>query len=110
MKFPINSRPRKAWPTLVLAVLLSFFLIQSIQAGPWVTNGPLNAGRFAHTPPLLLNGQVLIVGGAITSGAPAGSAKLSDPATGTNRLTGAPKTPRRDHTATLLLTGKVLVA
>jgi hypothetical protein len=93
----------------ILTLLLGFLAHPPAQASPWITNSPLNFGRFSHTATVLLNGQVLIVGGVATSAANANSVELCDLATGTNRLTGAPITPRRDHTATLLLNGRVLV-
>src|SRR5258708_4354225 len=74
MKLNTNPRARRFRLTPTFAVLvLSSFLIHPAQAAPWVTNGPLKLGRFAHTSTLLLNGQVLIVGGVVTAGANANS-------------------------------------
>src|SRR5262245_5047424 len=67
----------------------------------------LNEPRAAHTATRLMNGRVLIVGGA---GAP-GTAELFDPVTGTFTLTGPLRTARAGfHTATLLADGRVLIA
>jgi hypothetical protein len=58
---------------------------------------------------LLLDGRVLVVGGAGLSGILA-SAELYDPQAGSWSLTGPLHTARRFHTATLLPNGTVLVA
>ena len=74
--------------------------------------GSMTTGRQNHTSTLLLNGQVLVVGGfsspASTSIAP--TAELYDPLKGTFSLTGSPSVPRGGHTATLLPNGSVLIA
>jgi N-acetylneuraminic acid mutarotase len=82
--------------------------------GTWTPTGSLNVRRRNHTATLLPNGKVLVAGGiqedlgfgyfTITS------AELYDPATGTWSVTGSLATARGDHTATLLSSGKVLVA
>jgi N-acetylneuraminic acid mutarotase len=86
--------------------------------GTWSTTGNLNTGRAHHTATLLAGsgGKVLVAGGF--SCAPPSqtcsalnSAELYDPATGTWSSTGNLNSGRADgHTATLLLSGKVLVA
>jgi N-acetylneuraminic acid mutarotase len=54
---------------------------------------------------------VLVVGGLSANGTGVqASAELYDPSTGSWSLTGSLRTPRRNHTATLLPDGKVLVA
>jgi N-acetylneuraminic acid mutarotase len=86
--------------------------------GNWTNTGPLNVARTAtrighSTATLLANGQVLAAGGNVyqvnANGALA-SAELFDPASGTWTMTGSLPGPRSDHSATLLLNGKVLVA
>jgi hypothetical protein len=81
--------------------------------GRFTATGALQAARAQHTATLLCdldagpctNPKVLVVGGG-----PA-SAELYDPTTGTFTLTaGSPATARVSHTATLLLSGKVLIA
>ena len=79
--------------------------------------GPLNAGRGQHAATLLATGQALVAGGLSTEFSGQGfgfnaarSAELFDPVTGRWSVTGRLGTARRYHTATLLASGKVLVA
>ncbi len=78
------------------------------------TNGPsMRVGRTGHTATLLKNGKVLVTGGisALTSAIPPlASAELYDPVANTWTDTGLMRVGRVDHTATLLPSGKVLVA
>jgi hypothetical protein len=76
------------------------------------TVGPLASARYEHTATLLNDGsgKVLIVSGRNGS-AYVPTAELYDPATGTfSPTTSAPLEARATHTATLLNTGKVLIA
>lgn len=82
--------------------------------GTWSTTGGMVAPRGGHTATLLPNGRVLVAG---RSGDNGPSAELYDPSTGTWSTTGAMLVPRGGHhsfrgghTATLLHSGKVLVA
>jgi hypothetical protein len=70
-------------------------------------HGPLN-GRHGYRY-LVAQRPVLVAGGAVSNGNTTNSAELYDPAAGGNKSTGAMTVTRRDHTATLLLNGKVLV-
>jgi N-acetylneuraminic acid mutarotase len=79
--------------------------------------GALLTGRYAHTATMLANGKVLVSGGfggpgsTIQSGGAAlASAEIYDPTAGTWTATGSMNSPRMNHTATLLPSGKVLVA
>src|SRR4030095_10018389 len=76
--------------------------------GQWTMTGSLNTARSLHTATLLLNGQVLVVGGG--GNELLDSAELFDPNTGTWNVTGHLKTARFLHTATLLSDGRVMVA
>ena len=82
----------------------------------FAATGSLATGRISPTATLLPSGKVLVAGGSDgSSGAPKGSsatrgAELYDPATGTWSATGDFTTARWDHTATLLPSGKALVA
>jgi len=82
--------------------------------GVWTTTGSLANARNHHPATLLPNGQVLVAGGA-ASGVFGmtnffASAELYDPATGVWTATGSMDGGRGGHTATLLSSGKVLVA
>lgn len=70
----------------------------------------MGVGRGDHTATLLMNGEVLIVGGFASTMGIQQSAELYDPATGTFRPTGSMTMPRIGHTATLLKDGRVLIA
>jgi hypothetical protein len=76
----------------------------------FAATGNMTTGRAYHTATLLSNGQVLISGGAGTSGAELASVELYDPTTGVFTATGSMSTGRAAHTATLLSNGKVLIA
>jgi hypothetical protein len=71
----------------------------------------MNVDRITFTDTLLRDGRVLVVGGFSSNGSGVqASAELFDPATGRWTSTGGLRTPRRNHTATLLPDGTVLVA
>ncbi len=80
--------------------------------GSWTTTGSLVDPRENHTATLLPNGKVLVAGGDGDNGMFSyfSRGELYDPATGTWTTTGSMTTPRALHTATLLPSGKVLVA
>ena len=76
--------------------------------------GDMTVDRALHTAMLLGNGKVLIAGGQESAGTTPtyvflASAELYDPVTETFTVTGSMATPRVDHTATLLGSGKVLM-
>jgi hypothetical protein len=76
------------------------------------TTGPLATARMLHTATLLPSGKVLVAGGYNSSSTSTlASAELYDPVAGTFAPTAGPlATAREWHTATLLPSGKVLVA
>lgn len=81
----------------------------------WTATGSMLSPRSQHTATLLPSGRVLVVGGAYYDDGRGAeiilaTAELYDPATGTWTATGAMISPRVEHTATLLLSGRVLVA
>jgi hypothetical protein len=76
--------------------------------GTWTATGSMIDTRVAHTAIRLLDGTVLVVGGA-NGGVTEPGAELYDPATGTWTATGPMVQPRHDHSATLLLDGRVFV-
>ncbi|WP_374562316.1 Kelch repeat-containing protein [Ideonella sp.] len=81
-------------------------------SGAFTATGDPLARRVAHTATRLLDGRVLVVGGADWANFflfAESSAELYDPATGTWTQTGSMDTNRKYHTATLLPNGKVLV-
>jgi N-acetylneuraminic acid mutarotase len=80
--------------------------------GQWSSAG-LIPRRYNHTATLLPNGKVLIAGGNSTTssgGSNTSTAELYDIYSGTWSTTESMATARRNHTATLLRNGKVLVA
>ena len=85
-------------------------------SGTWIATGSMGTARRYHTGTLLPSGKVLVAGGYDSSRELSSaelelsSAELYDPASGTWIATGSMGTARRYHTATLLPSGKVLVA
>jgi N-acetylneuraminic acid mutarotase len=82
------------------------------RTGRWTRTGRMSAARLFQTATLLPNGKVLIAGGCgdPDCNSALASAELYDPATGTWSTTGRMSVPRGEHSATLLLDGKVLVS
>jgi WD40 repeat protein len=80
--------------------------------GKFIPTGLMTTGRFSQTATLLLDGQVLIAGGAKDNSftASLASAELYDPKTGTFTATGSMANARQNNTATLLSDGRVLIA
>jgi N-acetylneuraminic acid mutarotase/CII-binding regulator of phage lambda lysogenization HflD len=78
----------------------------------WSAAGALATARNYHTATLLPSGKVLVAGGSSDSSGPTSlaSAELYNPATNTWAVAGTLATARQIHTATLLPSGKVLVA
>jgi N-acetylneuraminic acid mutarotase len=83
----------------------------------FIATSALLTARYAHTATVLANGKMLVAGGfggptsTIQSGGAAlAAAELYDPTTGTWTATGSMNNARMNHTATLLPSGRVLVA
>lgn len=71
----------------------------------------MGTARCQHSATLLSDGRVLVVGGREwgTYGQPLDSVEIYDPKTGTFSPSGPLNSPRADHQATLLPSGKVLI-
>jgi Bacterial Ig-like domain (group 2)/Kelch motif len=79
-----------------------------------MTRGAMATAREQHTATLLADGRVLIVGGTTSTGTrdshPTATVEVYNPSTGSFSVTGSMAEARILHTATLLPSGKVLVA
>jgi hypothetical protein len=74
--------------------------------------GNMSVGRYSHTATLLPDGRVLVTGGVAQSEAkivPTETAEIYDPISGAFTKVGNMGRARAFHSATLLLTGKVLI-
>jgi hypothetical protein len=76
----------------------------------WSSAGNMAVGRYSHTATRLLDGQVLVTGGADNITGPLASVELYNPATNTWTTVGSLAGARYYHTATLLANGLVVVA
>jgi N-acetylneuraminic acid mutarotase len=79
----------------------------------WSNADSLGTGRRDHTATLLSNGKLLVVGGGVNffgSNVATNSAEIYDPTTNSWTNANNMNSGRITHTATLLATGKVLVA
>ena len=81
-------------------------------SGTWTATDSMSIARSHHTAALMTSGKVLVAGGGKGTGRHMhlSSATLYDPATGRWTATDSMGTARSDHTATLLPSGRVLVA
>jgi hypothetical protein len=98
--------------SLLIPLLLSgTALAQS--TGTFTPTGNMTVARSDHRATLLPNGKVLITGGDVLNAKTdlaLSSAELYDPAAGVFATTGDMCVPRVGHSATLLSSGKVLIA
>jgi hypothetical protein len=80
--------------------------------GKFTPTADVGITRVLPTTTLLANGKVLLAGGAAigTSSLDASTVLLYDPSTGGFKPGGSTLVPRREHTATLLSDGRVLLA
>jgi hypothetical protein len=103
--------------SVFLALLSSSLLVpkasaQTVSGASFTAAGTMTSPRVAQTATLLGNGKVLMTGGTIAEFTMTNTAELFDPASGTftslfpNHMFSA----RAAHTATLLPSGKVLIA
>jgi WD40 repeat protein len=85
--------------------------VYNIGSGTWAPTRNLVTPRLYHTATLLPDGRVLVTGGAGSEygGAVLATAEVYDATAGTWTATAPMLTPRRNHTATLLQDGRVLV-
>jgi hypothetical protein len=86
----------------------------NVGTGAFAVTGPMATARFEQTASLLPSGKVLVVGGVAVGGTPLSSAEIFDPdanaGVGAFAATGSLAAERENHTASVLTTGKVLIA
>lgn len=108
--------------TVVVCYATALAEIFTPSGNVWNAAAPLTVARQGHTATVLASGKVLVAGGAsdcTTVTTPTtqsgyctydGNAEIYDPASNAWSPAGTLTTPRQQHTATLLSSGKVLLA
>ncbi len=97
---------------LIICALVDGVFVHA-QTPAWVPTGSIVTSRSLHTATLLTNGKVLVVGGISVINpccTTTDSAQLYDPGTGQWSASGSLATPRANHIAVRLASGKVLIA
>src|SRR5580704_2944057 len=106
---PIQSFTRLIIACCAIAAATAFTAPAPVSAQTFTTTGGMEYARSGHQATLLLDGRVLVTGGAGKPGEAIARAELFDPATETWVLTGSTLTPRLGHVAALLSDGRVLI-
>jgi hypothetical protein len=94
--------------TAILFLGVASYAGMAQSSGMFTATGAMTEVRSAHTATLLLDGRVLIAGGAGAKGGSA-SADVYDPSTGAFTATGSMSIPRSTHSSTLLPDGRILI-
>ncbi len=94
-----------------LLLILIGLAVTDVKAQVFVPTGLMTRARIGHSATLLQDGRVLIVGGCDFTGCrePSASAEIYDPDSETFTKTGLMTFPRVNHSAVLLLDGRVLI-
>src|SRR4051794_18004435 len=104
----MNFKLRNVIALVPTMLLLGSAMVHAAATGSFTLVQPMKQFRKLHTATLLLNGNVLVAGGAPF--AQAGVSELYDPSTQTWTKSGALNVKRELHTATLLGDGRVVIA
>ncbi len=110
----MNAKPMlQRWRALAdVLALTTLLLIPMAGSGAVYPTGSMSVARRNHTASLLPDGRVLVAGGFDNKNEPSVtfSAEIYDPARGTWLPASPMSTPRAGHTASVLASGRVLVA